>query len=251
MWERGFYAAGFARTRPRTRTWKLRLFTVCLFCLSILIASGVHQSSFGESDATLRIYLARHGETDWNVERRLQGGTDTELNATGRQQAAKLADRLKGIRLDVVYSSSLKRSRDTAEVVRGQVTLKSLPGLGERRFGKFEGHRVDENDPVTAEYRKRNRDPNDSLDGGESLNQFFERVRTTIGSIREQHGSGAILIVGHSGTNRMVLRTLVNLTSAQAQSVNQANDELYLIELDKGQPPRIWKFISETNLGDL
>ena len=96
----------------------------------------------------LRIYLARHGETDWNAERRLQGTrTDTALNSTGRQQAAKLAERLKGVRLDAVYCSGLSRSRETAEIVRGEVPLKSLAGLNERNHGKFEGAKVDGSDP--------------------------------------------------------------------------------------------------------
>jgi broad specificity phosphatase PhoE len=206
----------------------------------------------GQSGGTLRIYLARHGETEWNVERRLQGGTDTALNATGRQQAAKLRDRLKGARLDAVYSSTLSRSRETAEIVRGQVSLKSFVGLNERKLGKFEGRRVDASDPVTqAEYKRRGLDPDDAFDGGESLNQFFERVRSTIRSIRDQHAMGTILIVGHQGTNRMILRELLGLTVEQAQSVNQANDDVYLIELDSGNPPRLWKLISETNLNKL
>ena len=86
--------------------------------------------------ATLRIYLARHGQTDWNVEGRMQGGTDIPLNATGRQQAAALKDHLKDVRFDAVYSSTLSRSRETAEIVRGQVPLTSLAGLGERAIRK-------------------------------------------------------------------------------------------------------------------
>ena len=219
----------------------------------MLVGLIVDQPLLGQSTGTLRIYLARHGETDWNAERRLQGATDTALNSTGRQQAAKLAERLKGVRLDAVYSSTLSRSRDTAELVRGQVPLKSLAGLNERRIGKFEGKKLDKNsDPATAqEYPKRSRDPDDELDGGESLNQFYERVRATFENIRSQHSSGAILIVGHAITNQMILRALLGLTLEQAISIRQANDELYLIELDAGNPPRLWKLITETNLGDL
>jgi broad specificity phosphatase PhoE len=81
------------------------------------------------------------------------------------------------------------------------------------------------------------------------LNQFYERVRTTIEFIRSQHSSGAILIVAHAITNQMILRAILNLTLEQAISIRQANDEL--IELDAGNAPRLWKLITETNLGDL
>ena len=244
------------RTNPslmsRWRAQRLLISQICLLCLAIFFLLIDHPVR-AQSTGMLRIYLARHGETDWNVERRLQGGIDTALNSTGRKQAAKLAERLKGIRLDAVYSSTLGRSRDTAEIARGDIPLKSLAGLSERRIGKFEGKKLDRTvDPATAlEYPKRSRDPDDELDGGESLNQFYGRVRTTIEFIRSQHSSGAILIVAHAITNQMILRTIFNLTLQQAISIRQANDELYLIEIDAGNSPRLWKLITEANLGDL
>ena len=105
---------------------------------------------------------------------------------------------------------------------------------------------MDGSDPVTEqEWRQRRRDPEDELDGGESLNQFYERVRVTFGAIRSEHSSGTILIVGHSLTNQMILRALLGLTMQKATSIRQSNDELYLIELDFGNPPRLWKMITE------
>ena len=222
-----------------------------LVCLSFFQMLG-QQSVFGQSETTLRIYLARHGETDWNVERRLQGGTDIPLNATGRQQAEKLGDHLKGIALDAVYSSTLKRSRDTAQIVRAQAALKSLPGLSERRLGKFEGARLGDRDSaITAEYKRRAKDPDDALDGGESWNQFFARVRGALQAIQAQHPSGAILIVGHQATNQMILRALLGLTLERALSIYQNNGEVYLIELHReGQTSDFWKLFSQTNLGE-
>lgn len=198
----------------------------------------------------LRIYLARHGQTDWNLEGRTQGQTDTALNATGRRQAAELKSQLAGILLGAVYSSTLSRSRETAEIVHGNTPLISLPGLRERNFGKFQGKL--ESDPTTGpEFQKRRTSADDSLDGGESLNAFFDRVRSTLEDIRKQRPSGTILIVGHLETNRMILRSLLGLTFDQAMAIMQDNNELYMIELEPGRNPRLWKLVGMGNLKDL
>jgi 2,3-bisphosphoglycerate-dependent phosphoglycerate mutase len=219
------------------------------FCLLLLLPAA-SQRAAAQSGSILRIYLARHGQTDWNLEGRTQGGTDTSLNATGRQQALQLKTWLKDIQFTSVYSSTLSRSRETAEIVRGPVRLSSLPGLGERRFGKFEGLLT--SDPQAGpEFERRRWTPDDSLDGGESLNAFAERVHTTIDGIRKQHRSGTILIVGHANTNQMILRILFNLTVDQMRTITQDNNELYLIELESGKIPRLWKLITEANLKDL
>src|SRR5262249_22494024 len=144
----------------------------------------------------------------------------------------------------------LRRSRETAQIIHGPTHLTSLADLGERRFGKFEGLLT--SDPVTGpEFQRRIWIPDDALDGGESLNSFRERVRRAIVTIRKQNTKGTILIVGHSYTNRMILSVLFGLTVEQMRSFEQSNDELYLIELESGNSPRLWKLITETNLKDL
>ena len=200
----------------------------------------------GQTPGTLRIYLARHGETDWNVIGKMQGQTDIPLNAKGRSQALLLRDTLKDIKIDAVYSSTLSRSRDTAVAIGAKAPLTSLDGLREQNRGKFQG--AQNNDP---EFLRRNQNPDDSLDGGESLNQLTNRVRITLDKIRKDHPSGNVVIVGHSVTNQMILRVLMNLTAQQAIKIDQANDELYLIELEPGTPARLWKLIRDKNLGDL
>jgi broad specificity phosphatase PhoE len=153
----------------------------------------------------------------------------------------------------MVYSSTLRRSRDTAEIAHGGAPVKSLAGLNERNVGKFEGRWLDRTkDPETVqEYPKRSRDPDDELDGGESWNQFYARVRAAYSEIRSRHSSGTILIVAHAGTNQMILREILGLSLERSLAIKQANDELYLIELDAANRPRLWKLIAETNLGEL
>jgi probable phosphoglycerate mutase len=229
----------------------LALLYICSFLVTLVAAFAGPDS--GQPAQPLRILLARHGQTDWNFERRLQGSTDIALNSTGLIQAATLAERLTGIHLDMVYCSALRRSRDTAEIARGAAPLKSLAGLNERGVGKFEGRWLDRTkDPETVEeYPKRSRDPDDELDGGESWNQFYARVRAAFSEIRSRHSSGTILIVAHAGTNQMILREILGLSLERALAIKQANDELYSIEVAGPNRPRLWKLIAETNLGEL
>lgn len=226
-----------------------RPLALSMVLVALLVSACASRGHATSSTSTLRIYLARHGQTDWNAIHRMQGHSDIELNETGRQQAALLRERVKDIPLDHVYSSTLKRSRVTAEIAHGGVPLTSLPGLMEQGVGKFEGQVADAG--IREELERRSRDPDDSLDGGESQNQFLARVRTAIDVIRAEYPTGSVLVVGHSGTNRAILRILLNLTREQEESILQANDELYLIELSAGRPPRLWKWVDSGHLADL
>jgi broad specificity phosphatase PhoE len=200
-----------------------------------------------QADGTLRLYIARHGETDWNALHRLQGWTDRPLNETGRRQAVELADALKGIRLDAIYSSTLSRSRDTARTVADDtMTVKSLDALRERNYGHYQG-----GSDTAPEYLRRLNDWTDRLDDGESLNQLLGRSRESLTQIRREHPTGNVLIVAHRITNQMLLRALLDLTPDQTAKIVQDNDEVYLVELDPGAKPRLWKLIRQKNLGDL
>jgi len=199
----------------------------------------------------LRIYLARHGQTDWNAQRRLQGATDTHLNAAGRAQAETLAVRLAGVKFDAVYSSRLARTRETAAIVHGRVPIDSLADLDERNLGKFQGFVLDSDSVATAEYSRRITALGDSLDGGETLEHQLARVTRALDGIRRRHASGSVLVVAHGLTNQLVLKALLGLTWDQANAIVQANDELYLIELGGGAKPRLWKWIGPENLKDL
>jgi broad specificity phosphatase PhoE len=228
----------------RRRFLALALLAVC--------GSACATARLRPADATLRIYLARHGQTDWNLARRLQGHSDIELNSKGREQARLLGERVQGIPLAHVYSSTLRRSRETAEIARGAVALTSLPELMEQGLGKFLGQVIDEQHAeAREEFERRSRDPEDDLGGGESESQFVARVRTAIEKIRAASPAGSILVVGHGGTNRAILRILLNLGGEDAAKIQQANDELYLIELAPGAQARLWKWIDAAHLSEL
>ena len=220
--------------------------------LASLAALVLLQGALAAPDDVLRIYLARHGQTDWNVAHRLQGVTDVPLNETGRRQAVELANRLAGVHLDRIYSSALQRSRQTAEAFKGRAPLESLPGLNEQSLGAFQGLYMDGRDPQRqAEFERRSLDPEDRLDGGESAAQHFARVQAAVQAIRGRHPSGDVLIVGHGGTNALVLRALLGLSAEQTSSIEQAHDELYMVELRSSHPPAVWKLIPPDRLKEL
>jgi len=227
--------------RMRTRR------TVFLVLLTLLVAPRAPVAPHAQAGGSLRLYIARHGETSWNVEHRLQGWTDIPLDETGKKQAAALGESLKGVRLDAIYSSTLSRSRETARTVAGStMTVKSLDGLRERNYGHFQGG--SDMDPV---YLRRANAWDDRLDDGESLDQLLARTRESLQQIRREHPAGNVLIVAHRITNQMALRALLDLTPEQTVKITQDNDEVYLVEIDPGARPRLWKLVREKNLGDL
>lgn len=87
------------------------------------------------------IYLIRHGETDWNRMKKLQGTTDIPLNAYGIELAEKTAEGLKDVPFDRIYTSPLIRARKTAEIIRGDrpIEIIETDGLKEISFGDYEG----------------------------------------------------------------------------------------------------------------
>ena len=133
----------------------------------------------------MSILLARHGETDWNVERRIQGNTDIPLNENGIRQAHSLSsylereEREKGVPLSFVFTSPLKRAEETAEIVgkRLAVPVEVIPGLEEMDFGVCEGKSWLQ---AKAEYAKEIEEWEDNkcyhkIPGGESYQDVLER----------------------------------------------------------------------------
>jgi probable phosphoglycerate mutase len=210
------------------------------------------QAALAAPEDVLRIYVARHGQSEWNVAGRLSGSSDVPLTDTGRRQAGELAARMAAIPLDAIYSSTLSRSRQTAEALKGRAPIEALAGLNEQSLGTFEGLYLDGREPQRkAEWERRRADPDDRLDGGESANQHFARVKAAVQTIRDRHPKGNILIVAHGGTNVNVLRALLDLTADQASAIQQANDELYMVELRPPAQPAVWKLVPPDRLKEL
>ena len=137
------------------------------------------------------LLLARHGETDWNRELRIQGSSDIELNDLGRRQAQSLAQELTDVDLDAVYASDLARARQTAEAVAAThgLEVRFDARLRERSFGSWEGLTRED----IAEL------PDGSHHDGESDEEVRARVLEAINEIAAAHPGEQVLVVSHGG----------------------------------------------------
>lgn len=151
----------------------------------------------------MQIFLLRHGETRWNHEGRCQGSSDIELNETGQRQASEVAARLSRRRIDAVYSSGLRRARETAEIVGGphEVAVRIEPDLRELDHGEMEGLTFVEVRERFGELIEqwRTQPVRVELPGGERLLDVDRRVWSALNRIVEGHDdSDTIIVVSHS-----------------------------------------------------
>jgi broad specificity phosphatase PhoE len=152
------------------------------------------------------LLLARHGETDWNRARRWQGHADRPLTGRGRAQATALAERLADIALDAVYSSDLRRARETAEAVAQTQGLDvvQLPELREVSVGSWEGLTRDEAEAKFPDGFRRWLAGGTGWDDGETYAAMNARVLGAVNRIARDHEGEQILIVSHGGPIRAI-----------------------------------------------
>jgi len=152
------------------------------------------------------ILIARHGQSDWNQQRRWQGHADRPLSERGREQTRVLADRLAHIELDAVYSSDLKRARDTAAVVaeRQGLELRQLPELREVDVGSWSGLTRAEAEERFPGGFTRWRDGYPGWRDGETYEAMTERVLGAVDRIAAEHEGGRVLVVSHGGPIRAI-----------------------------------------------
>ena len=152
------------------------------------------------------ILLARHGQSDWNLARRWQGHADRPLTEQGREQAQALAQRLRHVELDAVYSSDLRRAADTAaEVARAQRLPRiELPELREVDVGSWSGLTRAEAEERFPEGVARWREGFPGWDDGETYEEMTERVLGAVLGIARAHEGGRALAVSHGGPIRAI-----------------------------------------------
>ena len=159
------------------------------------------------------VYLARHGETDWNAANRWQGHTDVPLNDNGRAQARALAERLRRSGIGGVVASDLSRAHETARIVAAELGVAMAyvdPGLRERGFGVFEGLTRIECETQHAEawtaWLERKRPPH----GGERSEELKVRIVAAVGRVAERvaRDDAPALVVTHGGALRSAVASV-------------------------------------------
>lgn len=181
------------------------------------------------------LFLVRHGQTEWNLEHRLQGQLDSPLTADGIRQAKSVAERLIGRGITTVCSSPLGRALRTAVIIadRLDAELVEVPELAELHHGEVAGltwQEVDERFPTAREDRASNR-YGWAFPGGESYAQARARARRALSSCGWA-SAGPPLLVSHEMLGRMLRADLRGLDASTALSLRHPHDVVF--EIDRG-----------------
>lgn len=178
----------------RQITWGIRIPAwFCLGCTTPKINAPIKEKWF----------LVRHGETDWNKEKKYMGRTDVPLNETGINQAKETAKKLKGEKIDLIITSNLKRAEQTARIIAEELGIKTVvidESLKERDGGdEWEGKTLD---------RSLYTHPSYVPEGGEGWKEVEERVWSAFKNHRINHKGKNVLVVSHGGVMR-ILRLMI------------------------------------------
>ncbi len=185
-----------------------------------------------------QLLLVRHGETDWNRDRRFQGHADQPLNHAGREQARALADELAGERIDFVYTSDLVRARETAEIVAARLGADVVVWneLREIDVGDWEGLTWPEIEERHPEGARSWHEHGQGWNSGETYDQLGERIIAALRRIAADHPDQSVLVVGHGGTVRATRAFIQGLSVADSrrQSPGIGNCEVFRVVVEDG-----------------
>lgn len=177
--------------------------------------------------------LVRHGETDWNRERRIQGSTDIPLNDTGREQARATGALLASRRWTALVASPLSRASETARLIGAEVGLgepELEPRIAERDYGQAEGLTGPEIDAMFPDGA--------DVPGREAREAVAERAVAALHDLAARHPGEAVIVVAHGGVIRSVLETVAPgrhrepITNGSVHSFRHADGALELVAFD-------------------
>ena len=182
----------------------------------------------------MRLLLIRHGETDWNVETRVQGTTDIPLNATGLHQARQVAQALAGESLAAVFASPLQRALRTAELIAGPHRLQVVthPGLRELDQGELEGMLAAEirHHPSGVSQQWAAGNLHAVVPGGESMAQLQQRAWGAVADIRRQVSDGTVVVVSHNLTTKAIICSALDVPLMAYRRLRKDNGSVTTLE---------------------
>ncbi|MDP2135723.1 MAG: histidine phosphatase family protein [Sulfuritalea sp.] len=194
--------------------------------------------------ASTRFCLIRHGETDWNGEKRIQGQIDIDLNVRGEAQARAVADGLYGQSFAAIYSSDLLRAWHTARIAATGLgrAVSPAPTLRERHFGVMQGVTASEaREQLPHAHRHHQaRTPDYDFDSGESLIVFAARVMSGLDALAERHPGQSVLAFTHGGVLDIVYRAATGRALDAPRDFTLPNAALNWLERDDAG----WRLIS-------
>jgi broad specificity phosphatase PhoE len=181
-----------------------------------------------------KIYLIRHGQTDYNLQNIVQGsGVDTDLNDRGRQQAQAFFDRYKDVPFQKVYTSALRR---THQSVKGFLEMglphEQLPGLNEISWGTKEGHKVTPSEDEYYHYMLKQWQLGNTalkIEGGESPEDVVKRMQPAVDHFMSRTDEQTILICMHGRAIRILMCMLLNYPLKSMDMFEHENLCLYLL----------------------
>ena len=151
----------------------------------------------------MNLYVIRHGKTDWNLQSRMQGQSNIQLNQTGIDQANEIRELIEEKDIDIIISSPLDRTKQTAQIINKNMNKKIEYNekIMERNFGILEGKTTNEIKDLDEYFEYHN---NKELENGEKIQDFVVRVFEGMEQIEKEHQNKNILIVTHGGVARAI-----------------------------------------------
>ena len=190
----------------------------------------------------MKLYLGRHGETDWNREERIQGQADLPLNNQGMEQAQILAKQLADVPFEAVFCSTLKRARQTARIIKGErpIPMAEDARLMEISFGRYEGRKIEAilntpEDPIYHFFQEPDRyTPPETAESFQDVEkrvkEFFTQVILPLEGQYE-----TILIVAHGAVNRLLVNPFLGISLHKFWSSAMENCSMFILEIVDGQ----------------
>ncbi len=181
-----------------------------------------------------KLFLIRHGQSEWNKLNMIQGQKNTILTDLGREQALSLGNRLINEDIDIIYASDLSRAYTTAKIISDVIhkPLISSESLREINFGPWEGLSIGEiQEKYNSEYSIWLREPQSlNMKGAETLQILQERVMKYIDHIIDENKGKNIAVVSHGAALKALILGLLNIDISHYKNISLKNVSLSIIE---------------------